>query len=123
MKAKKDIKPFDLHVGQQIKQAREKAGYTQDGFSELIGMGSKNVSAIERGLVGVSLSMIKNICCKLCISSDSLIMTEQSLIGADDLSIVGERLKRLSPQQFDLVLSVINKMFEAFALNEKGEGC
>ena len=48
MKEKKDI---NVLVGSRIKKAREAAGYTQDKFAEMIQMGTKNLSAIERGLV------------------------------------------------------------------------
>ena len=58
MKEKKDI---NIEIGGRIKMSRESAGLTQDRFAELIGMGTKNVSAIERGAVGVSLSSMQKI--------------------------------------------------------------
>ena len=111
-------KALDVQVGLQIKKAREAAGYTQDKFAEMIGMGTKNVSAIERGVVGVSLSTVKKICETLHISSDSLIMEEPCDIDIDKLDFLVERIKRLSPKQFDLMLDVNNKIFEAFALQK-----
>ena len=115
----KEKKELDVRVGHQIKKAREAAGYTQDRFAEIIGMGTKNVSAIERGMVGVSLSTVKKICETLCISSDSLIMNEPSNTDTDKLDFLVERLKRLSAQQFDLAVDINNKLLEAFALQEK----
>lgn len=47
MNQKKQINSI---VGQNIKREREKAGYTQERFSELIGIGPKSLSAIERGI-------------------------------------------------------------------------
>jgi len=111
-------KALDVQVGLQIKKAREAAGYTQDKFAEMIGMGTKNVSAIERGVVGVSLSTVKKICETLHISSDSLIMEEPCDIDIDKLDFLVERIKRLTPKQFDLMLDVNNKIFEAFALQK-----
>ena len=115
----KEKKALDVHVGHQIKKARETAGYTQDRFAEMIGMGTKNVSAIERGMVGVSLSTIKKICKTLGVSSDSLILDE--LADADDekLNFIYKRLKRLPPKQFELAFDINNKLFEAFVLSEK----
>ena len=113
-----DKKALDVHVGHQIKKARESAGCTQDKFAELIGMGTKNVSAIERGVVGVSLSTIKKICETLHISSDSLIMDEPCDPDIDKLDFLVERMKRLSPKQFDLTMDVNNKILEAFALQK-----
>ena len=116
---KKEKKSLDVRVGHQIKKAREAAGYTQDKFAEIIGMGTKNVSAIERGMVGVSLSTVKKICETLHISSDSLIMDELSNKDADKFDFFVERMKRLTVQQFELIVDINNKIFDAFALQEK----
>ena len=117
----KDKKALDVQVGHQIKKAREAAGYTQDRFAEMIGMGAKNVSAIERGMVGVSLSTIKKICIALCVSSDSLILNEAPDADTDKLDILVERLRRLSPKQLALATDMNNMLFEAFALQEAQE--
>ena len=116
----KEKRAIDIQVGQQIKKTRESAGYTQDRFAEIIGMGTKNVSAIERGMVGVSLSTIKKICRIFHISSDTLIMDESSSLDIEKLNFLMERLKRLSTQQFELVFDINSKLFELFALQEKG---
>jgi transcriptional regulator with XRE-family HTH domain len=116
----KEKRAIDIQVGQQIKKARETAGYTQDKFAEMIGMGTKNVSAIERGMVGVSLSTIKRICKIFRISSGTLIMDESSNPDVEKLNFLMERLKRLSTQQFEIVFDIIRKLFEIFALQEKG---
>ena len=116
----KEKRAIDIQIGQQIKKTREMAGYTQDKFAEVIGMGTKNVSAIERGMVGVSLSTIKRICNIFCISSDTLIMDASSNPDAEKLNFLMERLKRLSTQQFELAFDINSKLFEAFTLQEKG---
>ena len=45
----KEKKPINVEIGQNVKQIRESAGLTQESFAELIGLGEKHVSAIERG--------------------------------------------------------------------------
>lgn len=59
-------KEINIEIGQRIKEAREKAGLTQERFSELIGLGPKSVSALERGTVGISLTTLKKYvwCCR-----------------------------------------------------------
>ena len=112
----KEKRELDIQVGQQIKKVREAAGYTQDKFAEMIQMGTKNLSAIERGLVGISLSTLKKICQTLYISSDTLIMPESKDIDIEKLDFLTERIKHLSPQQFKIVLDINNKLFDAFTL-------
>lgn len=116
----KEKKGIDVHIGKQIKKAREAAGYTQDEFADMIQMGTKNVSAIERGLTGVSVSAIKRICKALSISSDTLIMDESNNIEVEKLEFFMERLKCLSTQELELVLEINKKLFEAFALQKIG---
>lgn len=71
-----DKKQINIIVGQNIKREREKAGYTQERFSELIGIGPKSLSAIERGTVGVSLSLLLRITKLLGITTDSILLPE-----------------------------------------------
>lgn len=113
MKEKKDI---NIEIGNRIKKAREAAGLTQDGFAELIGMGTKNVSAIERGAVGVSLSSIKKICQVLSISSDDLLFGTKA---ENDVQAVASRLRRLPPKQFVIASDIFNKLLEAFASSDQ----
>ena len=70
-------KEINIEIGQRIKEAREKAGLTQKRFSELIGLGPKSVSALERGTVGISLTTLKKICLVLSISSDQILFGER----------------------------------------------
>lgn len=113
LKEKKDI---NIEIGNRIKKTREMAGLTQDRFAELIGMGTKNISAIERGAVGVSLSSIKKICLVLSISSDDLLFENRA---ENDMSVLTSRLKCLPPEQFNIANDILNKLLEAFAISDK----
>ena len=93
-------KQINIQVGQNIKHEREKAGYTQDKFSESIGIGPKSLSAIEQGRVGISLSLLLRITKLLGISSDSILLPAQNKNDVDDLA---ERLQNLPRQQFVLI--------------------
>ena len=106
---------IDILVGSNIKRERIKAGYTQEKFSELIGIGTKSLSAIERGTVGVSLTTLLKICRVLSISSNSLLFENTP---KNDIHAISERLERLTPEQFEIANSVLCKVLEAFALNE-----
>ena len=46
MAEKKELKELNILIGANIRAAREAAGFTQERFSELIGIGAKSLSAI-----------------------------------------------------------------------------
>ena len=112
----REKKGLNVKIGNRIRTAREAAGLTQDKFAELVSLATKNVSDIERGVVGISVGTLIRICETLSISSDSILFEER--IGNDSYSI-SERLSNLPPEQFEIALDIINKLFEAFATSGK----
>lgn len=119
----KEKKPFNVEVGQRVKQSRESAGLTQERFSELIGLGVKHISAIERGAVGVSLPTLKSICEILAIPADTLLFDPVNQDGQNirDLEVrqITEKLSRLPEQEFQVVKEIMDKVLEAMALRQK----
>ena len=111
----KEKKTINVEIGQRIKQNREAAGLTQETFAEMVGLGVKHISAIERGAVGVSINTVKTICSVLAISSDDLLLEDTD---KNDVSAMTARLERLSPKQYKIAEDVLNKLIEAFALGE-----
>ena len=112
MDNKKDL---NVLVGANIKRQREKAGFTQDQFSEMLGVGSKSLSSIERGVVGVSLSTLLRICDILHISANMLLSEPAQKNDADSIAL---RLKMLSAEQFEIASDVITDLFKAFSLEK-----
>lgn len=113
MDGKKEI---NIEVGANIKREREKAGLTQEQFSEMIGLGSKSLSAVERGTVGISLAALRRICNTLSISSDAILFPNAP---ENDISNLSKRLQRLTPEQYEIAYAIMNKLLEAFALADK----
>lgn len=109
MREKKEI---NVKIGNQIRMAREAAGLTQDKFAEMVSLAPKNVSDIERGVVGISVSTLIRICETLAISSDSILFGETA---GNDVTSISDRLNNLPPKQYEIAVEVINKLFEAFA--------
>ncbi len=107
---------LDMLVGSNIRRERVKAGYTQDQFSELIGIGSKSLSAIERGTVGVSLMVLLRICKVLAISSNALLFENSRENDVQEL--IGQ-MERLTPQQFAVVRDIVGKVIEAFHMDDR----
>ncbi|MGN1026518.1 MAG: helix-turn-helix domain-containing protein [Faecousia sp.] len=107
---------IDLLVGSNIKRERIRAGYTQEAFSELIGIGPKSLSAIERGTVGVSLTTLLRICKVLSVSSNALLFENSP---QNEIQAITERLERLSPKQFAIAEDILCKVIEAFSVSDQ----
>ena len=114
MQEKREI---NLEIGARIKAEREKAGLTQERFSELIGLGTKSVSAFERGTVGISFTTLKKICHVLSVSSDSILFGKCGE-SPNDVSELAARLERLSPEEYAIARDIIFKLLEAFSLQK-----
>lgn len=112
----REKKELNVRIGNQIRIAREAAGLTQDRFAELVSLATKNVSDIERGVVGISVATLIRICETLSISSDSILFDEEI---ENDAHGISERLSNLPPEQFEIAVDIINKLFEAFASSDK----
>ena len=108
-------KNVNVELGKRIKSAREAAGLTQERFAELVGMGTKNISAIERGVVGISIESLIRICDVLSVSSDSLLFDSNQKADAKHLI---SRLEGLSENQFEIAKNIINNVIEAFSTGE-----
>lgn len=99
-------------VGANIKREREKAGFTQDQFSELLGIGSKSLSSVERGVVGVSLATLLKICDILHISANVLLYEQRQQNDVDSIAL---QLKMLNAEQFKIASDVITNLMKAFS--------
>ncbi len=105
-------KEINVIVGANIKREREKAGYTQEQFSEMLGIGPKSLSSVERGIVGVSLTTLLKICEILHVSTN-VILLEQT--RKNDLEGILTQLEQLTPDQFDVASEMIRTLLKAFS--------
>ncbi len=104
-------KEINIEIGNRVKVQRERAGLTQEKFAELLGMGTKSISSIERGVVGISLTTMQKICTVLSISADELLF---DVTPENNVDAISSRLKRLSPKQFEIADEIISKLIEGF---------
>ena len=112
MNGRKDL---NVLVGANIKREREKANFTQEQFSELLGIGSKSLSSIERGVVGVSLTTLLRICDILHISANVLLYEQTQKNDVDSITL---QLKMLSAEQFEIASDVMTNLVRAFSLEK-----
>lgn len=97
----RERKSINVQIGRNLQQAREQAGLTQDKLSEIIGVTPNHISAIERGIYGVSIESLIRICTALRVSTDSVLMGT-----ARDLEIMAllERIRSVDEDRRALVL-------------------
>lgn len=112
MNGRKDL---NVLVGANIKREREKANFTQEQFSELMGIGPKSLSSIERGVVGVSLTKLLRICDILHISANVLLYEQSQKNDVDSITL---QLTTLSAEQFEIVSNVMTNLIRAFSLEK-----
>ncbi len=112
MRKMREKKEINIQIGAAIKAARERTGLTQEQFGELVSLGTKNVSDIERGISGITVATLKRICEKLSISSDMILFGMQD---KNDSEFLSERLSRLTPEQFNAVEAFLNQVFVMYA--------
>ena len=105
-------------LGENIKREREKAGYTQERFSEIIDMTPNNLSAVERGVAGVSLKTLRRICEALKVAADDLLFGQREKSDGEALI---RKLERLDARQMRIVQEVLSALLEAFALKKEDE--
>ncbi len=85
----KEKKPINIRVGVNIQRLREERHYTQESLSEKIGVTPNHLSAIERGVSGVSLELLEKLCQVLSVTADHI------LFGRAAAEANGEELLRL----------------------------
>lgn len=91
-------KELNIQMGSRIRKARLQAGLTQEAFAELLHLGPKHISAMERGTVGLSMETLQNICQVLHVSADTLLFGDIEKSPADALSGLGGFLPKNLPK-------------------------
>jgi len=109
----KNKKELNIEIGKNIRNYREKAGYSREKFSEIIGISPRFLADVETGFVGISIKNLKRICEVLGISSDRLIWKSENKLSLD------EKLSHIAPQYFQIVEEIVQKQLEVIAIYDK----
>ena len=114
-------KPINIQIGQNIRQIREDTGLTQEKLADILGIGDKHVSAIERGAVGLSLPTLMRICEALSVSADRVLFG----VSDDDdqrsaaIHMLTERLERLPDRQFEATKNAMDAVLAAMEFGKQ----
>lgn len=107
MREKKNI---NMEIGRNIQAAREKAGYTQDTLSELLSMTPNHLSAIERGVSGISLEALQRLCLLLGVSADSIIFDSKE--PEQEVLALARQISGIRPECRQRVQNLISAVLE-----------
>lgn len=106
MRTKKEI---NIHIGEQVRLAREEGHLTQEQLAERIEVSPQYISDLERGVVGISLTTLKRLCIALGISSDRILFGQESERNV----IITEKCRGLTNEQFLLLLEIVDRYIRA----------
>lgn len=109
-------KEENVLIGARIKLARESAGYTQERLAELIDVTAQYISGLERGVVGLSIPVLINICTVLQVSCDTILLGQTALA---DASQIAARLSCLPAEHIRNVEELLNRYLEGIAIAQK----
>ena len=107
MREKKEI---NIQIGKQVKLAREKSRLTQEQLAEQLECTPQYLSDLERGVVGISVALLKRLCVVLGVSSDDILFAEES---KNTLETIEEKGRALSDRQFQLLVEIVDRYIEA----------
>lgn len=99
-------------IGQRIKLNREKKGFTQEQFAEMLNISTNYLSAIERGVKFPRFDNLIAIMNKLNVTADEIFMDVLNSgykIKASDLE---EKLEELSEEDRSRILSVLEVLIK-----------
>lgn len=103
-------KRLNIEIGQRLQFARERADYTQERLSELIGVTPNHLSAIERGASGMSLEALEKICPILGISADFILFGNE--VEEDELLAMAKRLACVPQKRRSGVKKALSALLE-----------
>lgn len=106
----KKKKEINVQIGQQIRNAREKAKMTQEQFAEAVDVSPQYISDLERGVVGVSIPTLKRICSVLGVSSDHILFGGQYNFSIEAIT---DQCKSLTEEQLAILSEIVGKYVEA----------
>lgn len=116
VKRRRQPKELNKQIGERCRKARETAGYTQEQLADLVGVSTQFLSDAERGVTGMSVNTIVKLCGVLNISADFLLLGMEEPDKTESPLSICTRMKRLSPQERELVEEVTNLMMKSFHL-------
>lgn len=99
-------------IGRRIKEARQKAGFSQSELAEAIDVTVSTISTIERGVRAPSLEVLVNILETLGTSADLVLQDVLECGFKIRETELDDKLRNLPPEERERIFRVINVMVD-----------
>ena len=108
-----ELSYYDMILaGKRIQQSRKAKGYTQESLAELITMNPKNVSRLENGTMGLSLSTLVALSRVLEVSTDYILFGNDSAKLNNTATLLLSKLPEKKQIQAEKVLQAFVDAYE-----------
>jgi transcriptional regulator with XRE-family HTH domain len=99
-------------MGQRIKTARERKGYTQEQLAERLNLSVQHVSVIERGVKAPKLETFIRIANELQVNADFLLSDVLAVSAQLEANDLYERMEAVSDRDKERILKVIQVLVD-----------
>ena len=99
-----------MDFSERLLTLRKSLDLTQEQLAEKLECSPQYLSDLERGVVGISVTLLKKLCIVLDVSSDSILFAttaKNTLEAIEDTGAV------LSDRQFQLLVEIVDRYIEA----------
>lgn len=100
-------KTIEQIIGSRIQEIRKAKGYTQQGFSEKIGISTNYLSDIERGKSSARLDKLVAIINSLDCSADDIFVDVIKCGVSIKSSRLSEEIEALPPEEQEIIFEII----------------
>ena len=99
-------------MGQRIKTARERKGYTQEQLAERLNLSVQHVSVMERGVEAPKLETFIRIANELQVNADFLLSDVLAVSAQLEANDLYERMEAVSDRDKERILKVIQVLVD-----------
>ncbi len=112
-------KKINVEIGQRIHIARELKHYTQETLAEKLDLTTQYLSDAERGVTGISVNTLMNICNVLDVSSDYILFGGE--ISSKDLDEIITKIKKMEIEEQTIISRAIDNVIDALNYNRESK--
>lgn len=102
-----------LHMGECIKEARERCGLTQQELADQAGRGIRHLQDIEKGRKNPSVDVLASYISRLGIAPNELFYSDASVVEKDVQHLMG-KLLACTKDEREFILKTLDFMAEEF---------